>query len=264
MSGDVLTRIAETVRERLDREPPPPALERRAVDAAGARRRGGGRSLLAALQQDGVRIIAECKRRSPSAGVLREPFDPLSLARAYEAGGAAAISIVSEPEFFGGRAAWVGLIRQQVKVPVLQKDFFLSHRQLQEAVVLGADAVLLIVRILPDSLLREMAVAAAELGLEYVLEIHNLRDLERALTVPGPIIGVNARDLRTFEVNLDAAAALALRVPEDRVPLVESGIGGPADVRALRARGLTRFLIGEYLVVSTDPQNAVTELTTCQ
>lgn len=263
MSGDVLTRIADAVRERLEREPPPPGLERRAVEAAGARRRGASRSLLAALQPPGVHIIAECKHRSPSAGVLRTPFDPLSLARAYQAGGAAAISVVTEPEFFGGQPAWVGLVRQQVSVPVLQKDFFISHRQLQEAVALGADAVLLIVRILPDNLLREMAVAAGELGLEYVLEIHNLKDLERALTIPGPIVGVNARDLRTLEVNLDAAAALALRVPDDRLPLVESGIGGPADVRALRARGLTRFLIGEYLVVSADPETAVAELTTC-
>jgi indole-3-glycerol phosphate synthase len=150
-----------------------------------------------------------------------------------------------------------------VRLPVLQKDFFIGHRQLLEAVVLGADAVLLIVRILPGSLLLEMTVAAAELGLEYVLEIHNLKDLERALAVPGPIIGVNARDLRTFEVNLEAAAALGLRVPEDRLAVVESGIGGPADVRALAARGLTRFLIGEYLVVSGDPEIAMAELTTC-
>jgi indole-3-glycerol phosphate synthase len=263
MSGDVLTRIADAVRARLDREPPLPGLERRALDAAGARRRGGGRSLLASLQPTGIRVIAECKHRSPSAGVLREPFDPLALARAYQAGGAAAISIVSEPEYFGGQAAWVGLVRRQVRLPVLQKDFFIGHRQLLEAVVLGADAVLLIVRILPGSLLLEMTVAAAELGLEYVLEIHNLKDLERALAVPGPIIGVNARDLRTFEVNLEAAAALGLRVPEDRLAVVESGIGGPADVRALAARGLTRFLIGEYLVVSGDPEIAMAELTTC-
>jgi indole-3-glycerol phosphate synthase len=263
MSGDVLSRIADAVRERLDREPPALGLERRALEAAGARRRGAGRSLLAALQPAGIRVIGECKHRSPSAGVLREPFDAVALARAYQAGGAAAISVVTEPEFFGGHAAWVGLVRQQVTVPVLQKDFFVSQRQLQEAVVLGADAVLLIVRILPDGLLREMAVAAGELGLEYVLEIHNLKDLERALSVPGPIVGVNARDLRTLEVNLDAAATLALRVPEDRLPLVESGIGGPADVRALGARGLSRFLIGEYLVVHADPETAMAELTTC-
>ncbi|MBP1620838.1 MAG: trpC [Acidobacteria bacterium] len=263
MSGDVLSRIAEAVRDRLEREPVAPGLARRALEAAGARRRGGGRSLLATLRRPGVRIIAECKQRSPSAGVLRSPFEPVGLARAYQAGGAAAISVVTEPEYFGGQSAWVGLVRGQVRVPVLQKDFFLGLRQLQEAVVLGADAVLLIVRILPDALLREMTVAAQELGLETVLEIHNLADLERALTVPGPIVGVNARDLRTFEVNLDAAAALALRVPDDRLALVESGISGPDSVRALTARGLNCFLIGEYLLLSGDPDIAVAELTTC-
>jgi indole-3-glycerol phosphate synthase len=257
---DILAQITDAVRERLAREREPAGLQRRAREAAGVRRRGGRRSLLEALRAPGVRVIAECKRRSPSAGLLRQPFDPLALARAYEGGGAAAISVVTEPKFFSGEAGWVPAVRQAVALPVLQKDFLLSQRQLAEAAVLGSDAVLLIVRVLRDGLLAEMVAAAAELELETLLEIHDGADLARALELPAPLLGINARDLSTFKVDLGHAAELASRVPLDRVVVLESGISGSADVRGCVARGLRQFLVGEHLLRAAEPDRALREL----
>jgi indole-3-glycerol phosphate synthase len=257
--SDILARITAAVRERLALEPAPPDLERRAREAA-ARTKAGRRSLVAALRLPGVRVIAECKRRSPSKGSLREPFEPAELARAYEDGGAAAISVVSEPEFFGGEKGWVPLVRREVSLPVMQKDFLLSPRQVFEASILGADAVLLIARALPGSLLPEMLALAAELGVEALVEVHDEGDLERVLRLPAPVIGINARDLGTFRVDLAGAATLASRVPQDRVAVLESGIGGQADVAALVRRGLRSFLVGEHLLRSRAPGAALAEL----
>jgi indole-3-glycerol phosphate synthase len=257
---DVLAQILDGVWARLAREPEPVGLQRRAREAAGVRRRGGRRSLFDALSVPGVRVIAECKRRSPSAGLLRQPFEPIALARAYEQGGAAAISVVTEAQFFAGQPGWVPAVRQNVTVPVLQKDFFLSHRQLLEAAILGADAVLLIVRALRGGQLAELLAAAAELELEALVEVHDRGDLERALELPAPLLGINARDLGTFEVDLDGAAALAALVPPERVVVLESGIGGAEDVRRLGRSGLRRFLVGERLLRAADPGAALREL----
>ena len=257
---DVLEQILDTVWDRLAREPEPVGLQRRAREAAGVRRRGGRRSLRAALAAPGVRIIAECKRRSPSAGLLRQPFEPIALARAYEQGGAAAISVVTEAQFFAGQPGWVPAVRQNVSLPVLQKDFFLSQRQLAEAAILGADAVLLIVRALRGGQLAELLAAAGELELEALVEVHDREDLERALELPAPLVGINARNLGTFAVDLERAAALAALVPPERIVVLESGIGGAEDVRRLGRSGLRQFLVGERLLRAADPREAVREL----
>ncbi len=258
--ADILARITEATRLRLAQQPPPTNLESRARVAAAKRVGTGKRSLYAALVHPGVRVIAECKRRSPSKGWLREPFDPVELARAYEAGGAAALSVVTESEFFAGEAGWLPLLRGEVSLPVMQKDFFLGPRQLFEAALLGADAVLLIARILPGDALAEMLALAVELQLETLVEVHDDGDLQRVLAVPAPLVGINARDLRTFRVDREAAADLAARVPADRVAVLESGIGGPQDVATLVERGFHRFLVGEHLVRSRDPRAALAEL----
>lgn len=260
---DVLESVTAAVRRRLARLPPAAGLESRAREVATLRAREGNRSLVAALRKPGVRVIAECKRRSPSRGSLREPFEPVGLACAYAAGGAAALSVVTEPEFFGGDAAWVPIIRHEVTLPVMQKDFMLEPRQLLEASALGADAVLLIARILPGSLLSEMLALAAELGLEALVEVHDGADLDRVLGLSVRIVGINARDLRTFSVDLAGAADLAARVPQDRVVVLESGIGAPADVGALVRRGVRCFLVGEHLLRSVDPGAALAELLAC-
>jgi len=257
---DILLSIVSAVQERLAREPASPGLERRAREAAGVRRRGDARSLQAALAAPGVRVIAECKRRSPARGWLRQPFEPVELARSYEKGGAAAISVVTEPEFFAGQAGWVPLLRRAVSLPVLQKDFFVSPRQLAEASVLGADAVLLIVRVLPGGLLAEMLAVAAELELEVLAEVHDEVDLERVLGTNASLVGINARDLRTFQVDWEKAAALAAQVPQDRLVVLESGVQGREDVVRAGEQGLRRFLVGEHLVRAADPAKALEEL----
>jgi len=257
---DILAQITAAVQRRLARRPPPGDLEQRARDAAAERVRAGSRSLRASLLRPGVRVIAECKRRSPSRGWLREPFEPVSLARAYQAGGAAAVSVVTEPEFFAGDSGWVPVLRREISLAVMQKDFLVSPRQLFESALLGADAVLLIARILPGAVLPEMLAVAGELGLEALVEVHDGDDLERVLRLPAPLVGINARDLGTFQVDLGGAAALASRVPRERVAVLESGISGPADVSALAQRGFRRFLVGECLLRSGDPRAALAEL----
>jgi indole-3-glycerol phosphate synthase len=260
---DMLSKISQAVCERLAAELEPVGLQQRAREAAGVRRRGGRRSLLGALTAPGVRVIAECKRRSPSAGWLRQPFEPAALAQAYQRGGAAAISVVTEPQFFAGQPGWLPLVRQAVEIPVLQKDFLISQRQLAEAVLLGADAVLLVARLLVGGLLAEMLGASAELGLEALVEVHDMRDLERVLELPAPLLGINSRDLATFEVDTEGAAKLAANVPPGRVVVIESGITGPANVRALLSQGLRQMLIGGYLLRAADPQAALAELVAC-
>jgi len=255
-----LDRIVAATRARLDAAPQAPGLEKAARLAVAGRDR---RSLRASLGAPGVRVIAECKRRSPSKGWLREPFDPGGLAAAYRQGGAAAVSVVTEKEFFAGDPGWVGEVREASGLPVLRKDFFLAPRQLAEAALGGADAVLLIAGILPGPALAMMLAAAADRGLEALVEVHDEAELERALAVSAPLVGVNARDLRTFAVDLAGAATLAARVPAERVAVVESGISSPADVRTLVARGVRRFLVGEHLLRAADPAAAVAELVAC-
>jgi indole-3-glycerol phosphate synthase len=218
------------------------------------------RSLRQALTSTHPAVIAECKRASPSAGVLRRDFDPAALAAAYAAAGAAAISVVTEPDFFAGDPLWLSQVRGAVDLPVLRKDFIVSVRQLEETAVLGADAVLLIQRILPPATLRELLVTAAELDLEVLLEVFPDEDPEPAVASGATIIGVNARDLATFEVRLDRVAELARAIPDDRVRVAESGIRSRDDVEWLTAAGYRGFLVGEHLVRAEDPGGALREL----
>jgi len=256
--ADILDRIVADVVRRLAADPAPPDLEERAR-AAAARRRAAGdtRSLQLALSAPGPSLIAEAKHASPSAGVLREPFDPVELALAYEAGGAAAISVVTEPAFFGGDPAWIGAVREAVALPVLRKDFIVEPCQLFESVLLGADAVLLIQRILTPDRLRHLLDLARELGLEVLLEIFADEDPAPAVASGAPVLGVNARDLATFELDLGRVASLAAAIPPDRVRVAESGVRGREDLRRLHAAGYEAFLVGEHLVRSEDPEAAV-------
>jgi len=254
----VLDRIVDSVRARLAVEPPPPDLRRRAAEIAAARR--DHRGLFDALAADGPSILAECKHASPSAGVLREPFDPVALATAYAAGGAAAISVVVERDHFRGDPSWIPEVRRAVDVPVLRKDFIVTERQLDETVLLGADAVLLIQRLLSPAQLADLVGHARELGLDVLLELFVDEDPEPAVASGAAILGVNARNLATFEVRLDLVEAMAAALPADRVRVAESGITGTADVRRLAAAGYDAFLVGEHLVRAEDPAIAVREL----
>jgi indole-3-glycerol phosphate synthase len=205
-------------------------------------------------------LIAECKKASPSAGVIRDDFDAESLAKAYAAGGAAAISVVTEPDSFQGDLRWLVDVRRTVDLPVLRKDFVVCRRQLFETAVLGADAVLLIARILDEETLADLLHLAGELELDVLLEIFADEDPAMAVSSGASILGVNARDLVTFEVRLDRVEVIADELPADRVRVAESGIHGPGDLERLRAAGYDGFLVGEHLVRSADPESTVREL----
>jgi len=260
MPEGILDRIVEAVLARLDETPPRGDLELLAEEAAAERRREGRRSLAGALTGLGPAVIAECKRASPSAGTLRKPFDPPALARAYEAAGAAAISVVTEPDFFRGDPTWIGRVRRAVSLPVLRKDFIVTRRQVLESAVLGADAILLIQRLLEPGLLEDLLLTARELDLEVLLEIFADEDPEPAVASGARIIGVNARDLATFTTDLDAVEAKAAAIPPDRIRVAESGIRSAADLARLHRAGYGAFLVGEHLVRAPDPGRALRAL----
>jgi len=259
--GDTtLDRIVADVRRRLETYTEAPGLEDAAHEAVEARRREGLRSLGQALSSPGPALVAECKKASPSAGLIREDFDATALAGAYSAGGAAAISVVTEPDSFRGDTRWLIDVRKTVDLPVLRKDFIVSRRQLFETAVLGVDAVLLIARILDQEALSSLLQTAAELELEVLLEVFADEDPATAVASGASILGVNARDLATFEVRLDRVESIAAELPTDRIRVAESGIRGQEDLERLRAAGYDGFLVGEHLVRSDDPEAAVRTL----
>jgi len=228
----------------------------------------GGR-FLAALRAGGTRVIAEVKHRSPSAGVLL-PVGPApdtglpaairSVAKAYRRAGAAAISVVTEPDFFGGELAWLPEVKRDSGLPVLMKDFVVDEVQLDLALSLGADAVLLIVAALCDADLGRLHGAARSRGLAVIVEAHDEEEVRRALAAGAEVVGLNARDLRTFAVDLGRVAAMGRLLPPSVVRVAESGIHGPGDVARLAASGFDAFLVGESLLRSGDPARALRAL----
>lgn len=213
---------------------------------------------LAAFRADGpVKVISEVKRRSPSKGDLAQIPDPAQLAAAYEQGGATAISVLTEQRRFGGSLADLDAVRATVRIPVLRKDFVVDHYQVDEARAHGADIILLIVAALDDPLLRDLFQHATDLGMTALVETHDEAEIDRALVVDAQLIGVNARNLKTLDVDRGVFARLAPRVPADRVRVAESGIRGPQDVAEYAAAGAGAVLVGEALVTGGDPRAAV-------
>jgi len=245
-------RIVET---RRSREP----LEALARRAEGASPRGT--AFEAALGDCGrVNVIAECKRRSPSKGVLAASYDPEALAAAYERGGAAAVSVLTEPTFFDGALEHLARVRRTVQIPVLRKDFIVDEYQLHEARANGADAVLLIVAALEQRDLRGLHQQASALGLAALVEVHDEDQLERAVDAGARLIGVNNRNLRTLAVDVEASHRLGRLIPRDVVAVSESGLRSRGDLERLREDGYRAFLIGERFMVDPDPARAIGEL----
>jgi indole-3-glycerol phosphate synthase len=209
---------------------------------------------------DRVNVIAECKRRSPSRGVLRKDYDPVAIAKAYEHGGAAAISVLTEPTFFDGALAHLEAVRQAVSIPLLRKDFIVDEYQVAEARAAGADAILLIVGALTDEALRRLQQVARDHELATLVEVHDVAELDRALAAGAGIIGVNNRNLRTLQVDTQVSEAAARRLPADVVAVSESGLKTPADVAGLRRLGYRAFLIGERFMTAADPGAALRAL----
>lgn len=254
--SDFLAKVCAVSLERVaagKRERPESGL--RAACAALPR----ARSLLAALSAPGRRFIAEVKRASPSRGDIGAIADPAALAAQYQAGGAAAISVLTEPAHFKGSLDDLRAVRANVSLPVLRKDFLVDPWQAWEARAAGADAALLIAAALPGERLREMASALAEAGLEALLEVHDEAELETALESGAPIVGVNARSLRTLEVDLAVSERLGARIPRGVTGVAESGIKTKADVDRLAKAGFRAFLVGEALVASGNASRTLEE-----
>ena len=246
----ILARKAEEVRARAAHRP-------LAELAAGCADLPGTRGFAAAIEAriagGQAAVIAEVKKASPSKGVIRSDFDPAAIARSYAAGGATCLSVLTDVDFFQGSDACLGQARAACALPLLRKDFVIDPYQVYEARALGADCILLIVAALDDGTLLELALLAAELDLDVLVEVHDAAELERALDVPAPLIGVNNRDLRSFETSLQTTLDLRARVPADVLLVSESGIHTPADVARLRAAGVHAFLVGEAFMRASDP-----------
>lgn len=259
-----MTSAAPTILERIVARKRSDLAEARlaysSVEADAEASVGGRRDFAAALRRSAPAIIAELKKASPSRGLLVPEYSPAEIAPAYERGGAAALSVLTDRPFFQGRLEDLAAARAAVGVPVLRKDFTIDPFHVREAAAWKADAVLLIVAILSDRELRDLRELAESYRMAALVEVHDARELERAVDSGATVIGVNNRDLRTFEVRLETSLNLAGRMPGGATRVAESGIRSAADIRMLRDAGYHAFLIGEHLVTSSDPAASIRDL----
>ena len=260
MAG-ILQRILETKRAEIDaaRGPlPQRELEVRARAAPPPRDFVG--ALRAKIAAGRAAVIAEIKRASPSKGLLRTDFDPAAIARSYQAGGAACLSVLTDRQYFQGAPEHLVAARAACDLPVLRKDFMIDAYQLYESRAMGADCILLIAAALAPQAMRELEEVARTLGMAVLVEVHDAAELDAALALATPLIGINNRDLRSFETRLETTLSLLPRVPEGRLVVTESGILSRADVLRMRAGKLDAFLVGEALMRASDPGSALREL----
>jgi indole-3-glycerol phosphate synthase len=265
MMATILSEILDRKREVVARLRADPASRDFRDRALTIRAKATPHRLLRALESNsrGVNIIAEFKRRSPSAGTIRNDLAATEVAMRYERGGACAVSVLTDEQYFGGSILDLGEIRASTSLPLLRKDFIIDEIQIYEAAVVGADAVLLIAAALDDAALAKLrATAADELSLDAVIEVHTSEELNRALRTGARLIGVNNRDLRTFRTSLKTSERLIAEAPRDRIMISESGLQGPKSLRHLRALGFRGFLIGEALMRAPDPEAALRDFIT--
>lgn len=252
---DILQRIlARKVEEIAERNAQLPLAELAARIEGLPDTRGFAAAIEAKLDAGLPAVIAEVKKASPSKGVIRADFRPAEIANSYEDGGAACLSVLTDKDFFEGSEDYLRQARSACTLPLLRKDFIIDPYQVYESRVIGADCILLIVAALDDAALLELSLLAAELDLDVLCEVHDAEELERALALPVPLIGVNNRNLRTFETSLDTTLALKVKMgDDDRVLVTESGIHTPDDVARMRAAGIHTFLVGEAFMRADDP-----------
>ncbi len=250
----VLDRILAAKRQEVDlaRQRLPLGELRRQAEGASAPR-GFERALRACIARGQPGVIAEIKRASPSKGLIRADLDPAQVAASYEAGGAACLSVLTDREFFGGGPDDLKAARAACSLPVLRKDFMLDPYQVYEARAWGADCILLIMDAAPEAVLKELEAVALGLGMDVLLESHDAAQLASALTFSSPLVGINNRDLRTFETRLETTLELAPRLPPDKLLVTESGIATPADVARLRAHQVSAYLVGSAFMAATEP-----------
>ena len=258
---DLLKAIVAATRRIIStraREVPLAEMERRAAAA----RPEPGRFKREVARTDRLNVIAECKRRSPSRGVLRQHYDPVEIASGYERAGAAAISVLTEPTFFDGALEHLAAVRRATRLPLLRKDFIVDRYQILEARAAGADALLLIVAALGPGELRTLHAEAVDAGLDVLVEVHEPGEIQPAVDAGASIIGVNNRNLRTLEVSVGQSERMSAEVPTGIVLVAESGLKTAADLERLRDSGYNAFLIGERLMTDPDPGRALADLLT--
>ena len=259
--SDILDRIVAVKREEIAAARPKRSLaDLHELARARTAPRGFAAALRARVARGDAAVIAEVKKASPSKGVLREHFDPAAIAASYAAHGAACLSVLTDVSFFQGHESFLVEARAACALPVLRKDFMIDPYQVVEARAMGADCILLIAACLGDGQMGELEAAAAEQGLDVLVEVHDGRELERALRLRTPLVGVNNRNLRTFEVSLQTTLGLLAGVPDDRLLVTESGILAQADVATMRAAGVHAFLVGEAFMRAPDPGVALAAL----
>jgi indole-3-glycerol phosphate synthase len=237
---------------------PPSHIEKAAANAVATR--DFVAALKARIEADEPAVIAEIKRASPSKGMLRENFAPASIARSYEVGGAACLSVLTDREFFHGAADHLKAARDACRLPVLRKDFIFDPYQVLEARAIGADCILLIAACLSLREMKPLEALALKLGMAVLVEVHDASELDAALQLRTPLIGINNRDLRTFQTRLETTVDLLQYMPQDRIVVTESGIAAPADVERLRRHGVNAFLVGEAFMRAPDPGEALRAL----
>jgi indole-3-glycerol phosphate synthase len=253
----IVRRKVEEIAERLERRPLT-ELEQDLADASPPR--GFADAIAAKIRAGHAGVIAEIKRASPSKGILRADFKPAEIACSYADGGAACLSVLTDVDFFQGSDAYLRQARAACGLPVIRKDFIIDPYQVYEARAMGADCILLIVACLEERQLCELNELAHHLGMDVLIEVHDGLELERALKVEGRLIGINNRNLRTFEVSLDTTLGLLPRIPDDRIVVTESGILGPEDVALMRRNRVDAFLVGEAFMRADDPGARLAEL----
>ena len=259
--SDILQRIVEVKREEIAAARPRRSLGdlqelARGQDAT----RGFATAMRAKVARGDAAVIAEIKKASPSKGVLRERFEPAAIAASYETHGAACLSVLTDVQFFQGHADYLRAARAACALPVIRKDFLIDPYQVAEARAMGADCVLLIAACLGDGQMGELEAAALELGMDVLVEVHDGAELTRALRLRTPLLGINNRNLRTFEVTLDTTLGMLADVPSDRLLVTESGILAQPDVARMRAAGVHAFLVGEAFMRAPDPGVALETL----
>ena len=263
---DILSQIIETKKVRVASAKKARPLTELQGDAMRARKMSARHALRGALtQNERINIIAEFKRRSPSKGEISRNADPVAVAKTYQLGGAAAVSVLTEEDYFAGSLDDLRAVRQAIPLPILRKDFIFDEYQVYESAAAGADALLLIVTALDDdALVRLRTITEDELGMDALVEVHTAEELGRAVQAGARVIGVNNRDLSTFEVSLETSVQLASAAPKDTVLISESGIGSADDIQRLRGLGYRGFLIGETLMRADDPKELLAKFSLAQ
>ena len=258
---DILIEILDRKGEEIDeRSTSIPVAELKSRIESASPPRGFVNAIATTIEQGKPAVIAEIKKASPSKGVIRENFDPVAIAQSYEEGGATCLSVLTDVDFFQGSDAYLLLAREACGLPVIRKDFIIDPYQVYEARAISADCILLIVAALTDDQLRELSQLAAELGLDVLVEVHDEQELDRALQLDTRLIGINNRNLRTFEVSLQTTIDLLPKIPDDRIVVTESAIHKPEDVALMRQHNVNTFLVGEAFMRENDPGAKLVEL----